>query len=1183
MLLAVLGHPVDRDAGRPLRVQIVGRAPTEHRRAAPWYAAQMRGLRSSVISVVILGSLGLVPTAASATPPPPTYAVRESVEQLVVTGAKPGARVEVLRSEALRSHGRRVQSAVADDFGSALFRHLEPGSGYAVRVGTSVTRGLVVDSVESSLPDQSHYDGQVLAEGFQYIETRDGTELSVNVVLPGPAENGPYPTVVEYSGYDPSNPTGGAIPGGIDPTPLCGALPILCKAPAQPASLLAGLMGYAVVGVNVRGTGCSGGAYDFFEELQVLDGYDVIETVAAQDWVAGHRVGMVGLSYPGLSQLFVARSQPPSLAAITPLSVYGDTGTGVLRPGGILNTGFATSWADQVLANARPSGTAWVRKVIADGDTTCAANQRLRLQNVDATQKALDNPYYTEEVAAPLDIRRFAGEIEVPVFLASAWQDEQTGPSFADLLDKFDAAPVTRFTLYNGLHADGFAPQVLAEWEAFLDLYVADKVPHIPPLIRFLTPVFTQAIFGGGVGLPPDRWTGVRTADEARARFEAEPPVRVIYESGAGAGVARGLPVGAFEHTAAQWPDPDTSARRWWLAPDGTLSGGPAAGPTTAVAIHPDPGVGGTTFWSGGSSSIWTALPAYDWRQAAPGTQATFQTAPLTEPVTMLGTGSVDLWVQSSAADADLEVVVSEVRPDGQEMLVQTGRLRASYRALEPESTELHPVQLGREDGIAPLRPGAWTKVRVLVPAFGHVFRPGSRIRVAVNTPGGDQASWAYELLDLDATTEHLIGTGGVAPSSLALPVLAGVRVTTPLPRCPSLRGQPCRPTQPIDNVVGAVPPPSRPAPCAGVGSATGTGVDARRASDRLLRNCLHLNQIQVLGSHNSYKQPVTPEILAVLRAFDPALASSLEYWHAPLEEQFAEQAIRQIELDVFADPEGGLYAKRVGLGVVGLPNTPPPELLQPGFKVLHVQDLDFNASCLTFVDCLRQVDAWSDANPTHLPVAILVELKDEPIPDPFSFGFVVPHVIGPSELDALDAEIRSVFTEDEMITPDDVRGTRATLEEAVLAGDWPTLERAQGQVLFLMDNGGADRAAYAAGRPSLEGRVLFTNSEPGSPDAAFVKVNDPIPNVARIQGLVAAGYVVRTRADEPTVQARSGDTTQRDAAVASAAQWVSTDYPLAGTSPFSSYYASIPLGAPARCNPVNTGPRCRNGGLERL
>ncbi|MDZ7676066.1 MAG: phosphatidylinositol-specific phospholipase C1-like protein [Acidimicrobiales bacterium] len=368
---------------------------------------------------------------------------------------------------------------------------------------------------------------------------------------------------------------------------------------------------------------------------------------------------------------------------------------------------------------------------------------------------------------------------------------------------------------------------------------------------------------------------------------------------------------------------------------------------------------------------------------------------------------------------------------------------------------------------------------------------------------------------------------------------------------------------------------------CAGVAEATGGRADQRPIPDQLLRRCLRLNQIQVIGTHNSYKQPVVPEIFALLRAFDPALASSLEYSHPPLAHQLATQEVRQLELDVFADPEGGRYAPRIGLDVAGVANPTPPELLEPGFKTLHVQDLDFATSCLTFVACLEQVDAWSDANPGHLPVAVLVELKDDPIPDPFDFGFTVPLSIGSAELDALDAEIRSVFDDDELLTPDDVRRGRATLEQAVLDDGWPRLRAAQGQVLFLMDNGGSLRDRYRAGRPSLEGRVLFTNAEPGSPDAAFVKVNEPVGAIDRIRSLVNDGYVVRTRADEPTVQARTGDTTQRDAAFASGAQWVSTDYPVPGSSPFSDYYASIPDGNPARCNPVNTGPRCRNQGIE--
>ena len=365
---------------------------------------------------------------------------------------------------------------------------------------------------------------------------------------------------------------------------------------------------------------------------------------------------------------------------------------------------------------------------------------------------------------------------------------------------------------------------------------------------------------------------------------------------------------------------------------------------------------------------------------------------------------------------------------------------------------------------------------------------------------------------------------------------------------------------------------------CAGISEQAG-GASARRpVSANLLRRCLRLNQVQVIGTHNSYRGPIPPQILAAIgAAVGPELASELEYSHVPIAEQLATQEVRQIELDVFADPAGGLYAGRLGLDLVGLPNETPPELEAPGFKVLHIQDLDFNSTCLTFVACLSQVASWSSANPGHLPIAVLVELKDGSIGAPF----VEPVPIGGPELDALDAEIRSVFTEAQLLTPDDVRGTHVTLDEAVRAGAWPTLREAAGKVVFLMDNGGRHRDAYRAGRPSLEGRVLFTNSTPGDADGAFVKLNESIGNVARIQQLVSDGYVVRTRADEPTVEARSGDTTRRDAALESGAQWVSTDYPVPGSSPFSSYFAAVPGGEPARCNPVNTGPRCADSLLE--
>ena len=210
--------------------------------------------------------------------------------------------------------GDKISSGETDEMGSLIFRSLPAGSGYSVReTESNPVRGLenlAVWSAEGSLPDANFYRNQSLQPGSNYITTRDGTRLSAYVFLPGPPEDGPYPTIVNYSGYEPSKP-GSVLDASL--TGFCGLLPVLCDAPSHPAGLIAGFMGYASVGVNMRGTGCSGGAYDYFEPLQVLDGYDIIETVAAQPWVFDNKVGMAGLSFPGISQLFVAQARPPSL------------------------------------------------------------------------------------------------------------------------------------------------------------------------------------------------------------------------------------------------------------------------------------------------------------------------------------------------------------------------------------------------------------------------------------------------------------------------------------------------------------------------------------------------------------------------------------------------------------------------------------------------------------------------------------------------------------------------------------------------------------------------------------------------------------------------------------------------------------------------------------------------------
>jgi hypothetical protein len=354
-----------------------------------------------------------------------------------------------------------------------------------------------------------------------------------------------------------------------------------------------------------------------------------------------------------------------------------------------------------------------------------------------------------------------------------------------------------------------------------------------------------------------------------------------------------------------------------------------------------------------------------------------------------------------------------------------------------------------------------------------------------------------------------------------------------------------------------------------------------RQIADR----CVALNEVQVVGSHNSYHRIPRTELLQVFVSVDPA-AIEWEYTHRPLGEQFDELGIRQIELDVFADPEGGLYADRLALTLLGQdPASGEPALDEPGFKVLHVQHAEFETTCLTFVACLEEVKAWSDANQGHVPILILVEAKDEGFFEPI---LPTPVFIGADEFRALEDEIRSVFPEDRIVTPDDVRGDHATLEEAILTDGWPKLGAVRGQVMFALDNEGK-RDLYVDGDPSLTGRILFPNSMPGDPDSGFVKLNNPLADPTLIEDVVSAGYLVRTRADAGLAQGRSGDTTQRDTALASGAQFVSSDFPEPSTitsidpsQPFDpDYLVALPDGPPARCNPVTAAPSCRSRALE--
>lgn len=341
-------------------------------------------------------------------------------------------------------------------------------------------------------------------------------------------------------------------------------------------------------------------------------------------------------------------------------------------------------------------------------------------------------------------------------------------------------------------------------------------------------------------------------------------------------------------------------------------------------------------------------------------------------------------------------------------------------------------------------------------------------------------------------------------------------------------------------------------------------------ANDLLDHAGLRMNQVQVIGTHNSYKQPIEPELFRITRVFSPEI-DSLDYSHPPLTEQL-NAGLRSLEIDVYHDPEGGRYAKPLGLdllrqqGVEPLEYDPTGQMLKPGFKVLHVADLDFRSHCLTLEDALAELKSWSVANAGHLPILITMNLKDSRAKFPMA---TEPAVFDAEAMDRLDNAIRQGLGDERLITPDLVRSDAPTLEAAILNQGWPLLDDVRGRFLWVMDERGDKAATYREGHPSLAGRVLFTVEAPGSPESAVLIMNDPIQHGAAIRRLVQKGYLVRTRADAGTKEARSGETVRRQAAMESGAQIVSTDYPQPDPRWQTGYGVKYADGTYSRPNPV--------------
>lgn len=760
------------------------------------------GIAGSMAAVLVLSLATATPAAARTQIAPKithaaSFTAHGSIGQAYVLGARRGSRLELVDA---RRHV--VATGRADRFGSKIFRGLRPGGGYTVRQRS----GRRVDGTHrfgvlraGANPPQSFYRHKRLHAGLNYVAMRDGVKLAMTVRLPAgkTLADGPFPTLIEDSGYQiaaPHDLLASVVKSLQDPTSTPD--PLAPDTATAVGSLIAPMLGYAVVSMQMRGTGCSGGAFDLFGLPTTYDGYDAVETVAAQPWVRG-KVGLAGISFSGISQLFVAGTQPPHLAAIAPMSVTDDLYTGTGYPGGIFNSGFALSWLKDRVHDAQPapgSGQPYARALVRAGDRQCAANQKLRLQTLNVFQLIRENPFRTPSLFDQRSPGAWMKRIRVPTFLIGQFQDEQTGGHFAESLANLSDNRNVWITLQNGVHVDSLGPNSLTRWVEFLDLFVAHRVPRVPPSVLGLsTSLYKVLADAGAAPVAQSRFAGTTSVAADTAIFKRDPRVRLLMDNGAGP-QGPGSIGSTWELDYSSWPPRQARATTYYLGRRGALQGikPPASGPATYVADpHARPA---QTLPGNGDADAWKAQPRYHWAPIAPHKGLGFISGRLTRDVVIAGPSSLDVYLKSSARDTDLQVTLSEVRPDGQETYVQNGWLRASHRKLSRRlSTVVDPVPTHLRQDARWLPRDRYSLVRVPIFPVAHAFRAGSRIRVTIEATGGDRPRWDFATVDR-GRTRNLIGLGGRLGSRLVLPVVAGATAKgTPLPAPTALRGEPSR------------------------------------------------------------------------------------------------------------------------------------------------------------------------------------------------------------------------------------------------------------------------------------------------------------------------------------------------------------------------------------------------------
>ncbi len=543
---------------------------------------------------------------------------------------------------------------------------------------------------------------------FGYVTMEDGVRLAYVVYLP--QAKGRFPAVLQYEPYE----GGGSGPSSWWP---------------------AGMWlenGYAVVLANVRGSGCSQGVLDVFGPQEGPDGAAIVDWIGTQPW-SDRRVGMIGVSYPGFTQVLVAAQHPRFLRAITPSAVTASLYSEADYPGGMLNVGFIAEWS---LHDQPASERMGVEARVRWGDEECESNY-LAHPASDLLRESRAHPFLDQWWRGH-SLEHYVDQVAVPTFISGTWQDNATESSGVTELYQRLKGP-KRLSMSPGGHGWIYATAALQQ-----------------DLLRWM-----------------DRWVkGVRNGSDGG------PPVTIYWES-------KGFPpVASWATHYSSWPPPQAAMRAFWLTSAGALSASaPANSPADAKGRS-------YTFPTGveliGDNTQFAVPPD-------PNGSLTWTSAPFDHDVAILGRVRVQFYAASQNPDTDFEIDLHDVYPNGDIQYLQRGLLRASLRAVDQDESTLDHVAHAYRTPVY-LVPGRIYEIQLSLPPLGAVLRQGHRLQLLILAPSPiPQPAWG--LLPVSMPGQNTIYGSARYPSEIVVPTIPGASAAGPEPACGSMAAQPCRTT----------------------------------------------------------------------------------------------------------------------------------------------------------------------------------------------------------------------------------------------------------------------------------------------------------------------------------------------------------------------------------------------------